>query len=32
VPAPIPQSQVQRLRRTLNRGAMRVVARMTSAN
>jgi predicted TIM-barrel fold metal-dependent hydrolase len=32
VPVPIAQSQVQRLRHTLNRGAMRVVARMTSAN
>jgi predicted TIM-barrel fold metal-dependent hydrolase len=31
-PAPVPQSQVQRLRHTLNRGAMRVIARMTSAN
>jgi 6-methylsalicylate decarboxylase len=31
-PAPIPQSPAQRLRHTLNRGAMRVVARMTSSS
>jgi 6-methylsalicylate decarboxylase len=30
-PQPIPQSQAQRLRHTLNRGAMRVIARMTSS-
>ncbi|MDT5350671.1 MAG: 6-methylsalicylate decarboxylase [Mycobacterium sp.] len=30
-PAPIPRSQAQRLRHTLSRGAMRVVARLTSA-
>jgi len=31
-PAPIPQSPTRRLRHTLNRGAMRVVARMTSSS
>ena len=31
-PAPIRQSPAQRLRHTLNRGAMRVVARMTSSS
>jgi predicted TIM-barrel fold metal-dependent hydrolase len=31
-PAPIPQSQTQRLRHTLNRGAMRVIARLTSSS
>jgi predicted TIM-barrel fold metal-dependent hydrolase len=31
-PQPIPQSQAQRLRHTLNRGAMRVVARLTSSS
>lgn len=31
-PQPIPQSQAQRLRHTLNRGALRVVARLTNSN